>query len=100
MGYDKFWDIISVENTLFYSANQRGLAKGLKEGLEQGLEQGLAKGLEQGLAKGLEQGLEQGMAKGLEQGKIQMAKKMKALNIDVLTIAQVSGLTAEEIEQL
>ena len=100
LGYDKFWDIISVENTLFYSANQRGLAKGLKEGLEQGLEQGLAKGLEQGLAKGLEQGLEQGMAKGLEQGKIQMAKKMKALNIDVLTIAQVSGLTAEEIEQL
>ena len=32
IGYEKFWDIISVEKTLYCSAGQRGLEKGLAEG--------------------------------------------------------------------
>lgn len=44
LGYEKFWDIISVEKTLYNSAEGRGLAKGLAEGLEKGLEKGRAEG--------------------------------------------------------
>ena len=80
LGYDKFWDVISVEKTLFYSANRRGV--------------------KQGLAQGLAQGIEQGLAQGREQEKIHIAQKMKALGMDTKTIEQVSGLTAEQIEQL
>ena len=36
IGYEKFWDIISVEKTLYYSAEQRGLAKGIEKGLAEG----------------------------------------------------------------
>ena len=108
LGYDKFWDVISVEKTLFYSANRRGVKQGLAQGLAQGIEQGLAQGREQGLAQGREQGLaqgrEQGLAQGREEGreqeKIHIAQKMKALGMDTKTIEQVSGLTAEQIEQL
>ena len=80
LGYDKFWDVISVEKTLFYSANRRGI--------------------KQGLAQGREQGLAQGREEGREQEKIHIAQKMKALGMDTKTIEQVSGLTAEQIEQL
>lgn len=84
LGYDKFWDVISVEKTLFYSANRRGMKQGLAQGLAQGREQGLAQGREE----------------GREQEKIHIAQKMKALGMDTKTIEQVSGLTAEQIEQL
>lgn len=84
LGYDKFWDVISVEKTLFYSANRRGMKQGLAQGLAQGIEQGLAQGREE----------------GREQEKIHIAQKMKALGMDTKTIEQVSGLTAEQIEQL
>ena len=88
LGYDKFWDVISVEKTLFYSANRRGMKQGLAQGLAQGIEQGLA------------QGREEGREEGREQEKIHIAQKMKALGMDTKTIEQVSGLTAEQIEQL
>ena len=42
IGYEKFWDIISVEKTLYYSAEQRGLAKGIEKGIAEGIEKGLA----------------------------------------------------------
>ena len=96
LGYDKFWDVISVEKTLFYSANRRGVKQGLAQGLAQGIAQGLAQGREQGLAQGREEGREEGR----EQEKIHIAQKMKALGMDTKTIEQVSGLTAEQIEQL
>ena len=96
LGYDKFWDVISVEKTLFYSANRRGMKQGLAQGLAQGIEQGLAQGREQGLAQGREEGREEGR----EQEKFHIAQKMKALGMDTKTIEQVSGLTAEQIEQL
>ncbi|MCF2602750.1 Rpn family recombination-promoting nuclease/putative transposase [Parabacteroides distasonis] len=96
LGYDKFWDVISVEKTLFYSANRRGMKQGLAQGLAQGIAQGLAQGREQGLAQGREEGREEGR----EQEKIHIAQKMKALGMDTKTIEQVSGLTAEQIEQL
>ncbi len=32
LGYEKFWDIISVERTLFSSGKREGLAEGMAEG--------------------------------------------------------------------
>ena len=31
-GYEKFWDIISVEKTLYNSAERRGMAQGMAQG--------------------------------------------------------------------
>lgn len=35
-GYEKFWDIISVEKTLYNSAERRGMAEGMAQGMAQG----------------------------------------------------------------
>ncbi len=32
-GYEKFWDIVSVERTLYYSAKRRGMAAGMAAGM-------------------------------------------------------------------
>ena len=59
----------------------------------QGYEYGKEAGIEQGIKKGIEQGIKQ----GIEQNNKDIAKKMKLQNIDIKTIAIVTGLTEEEI---
>ena len=44
--------------------------------------------------------LEEGIKKGRANEKIEIAKKMKQLNIDIVTIIKVTGLSQEEIEHL
>lgn len=71
-GYEKFWDIISVEKTLYNSAERRGLQKGLQEGWEKG--------------KAEEQRL--------------IAANLKKQGVSVEVISQCTGLSGEEIALL
>ena len=61
-------------------------------------------GRAEGLAEGLEQGLAQGHAEGLAEGQAQaqaeMARKFKALGVDIDTIVQATGLTPDEVASL
>ena len=107
LGYDKFWDIISVERTLIGSVKRRydeGLRKGLAEGMEKGIAEGMQKGIAEGMQKGLEKGIEKGLEKGLEKGRaeerLQIARNMKQLGMPMEAIAGATGLTAEEINAL
>lgn len=68
LGYEKFWDIISVEKTLYNSAIRRGERRGREEGRQEGI--------------------------------LAMARGMKIKGIDLQTIAEISGLTLQEIEKL
>ncbi|MEI6336836.1 MAG: Rpn family recombination-promoting nuclease/putative transposase, partial [Methylococcaceae bacterium] len=75
-----------------------------KSSIELATKTGLRQGIEQGLEKGLEQGREQGLEKGREEG-IDKASKTIAVNllgkgIDMATIAEVTGLTEAEINNL
>ena len=54
-GYEKFLDMISVENTLVGSAERRGREAGLAEGHRKGL----AEGREDGIAEGRREGVEE-----------------------------------------
>lgn len=54
----------------------------------------------EGLQEGREKGLQEGRQEGRQEEKRVIARNMKALNLPVETIAQISGLTREEIEQL
>ena len=87
-----------------YRDLKNSLDTALRQGRAEGHAKGLEEGLEQGHAKGLEEGLEQGHAKGLEEGraeeKMEMAKNLKSLGVDVKTIMKASGLTEEQIERL
>lgn len=76
LGYEKFWDIISVEKTLYGS----GWRRGVKEGREEGMKAGKAKG------------------EAEMQRKIACNLKRVGLPLDV--IIQTTGLTAKEIDIL
>ena len=55
---------------------------------------------EKGLNQGLSQGKELGISEGIEQNKIEVAKEMLELNMDLETISRVTKLAKEQIESL
>ena len=67
-----------------------------KEGLEAGYAEGLQIGMEKGMAEGMEKGMEKGMAEGI----ILTARNLKQAGISKEIIAQTTGLSTEEIDQL
>ena len=100
LGYEKFWDSISVEKTLYNSAERRGMAAGMAKGLAQGMAEGLAQGMAKGLAQGMAEGLEQGKKEGGKQQSLFIARKMKTKGMPEVDIAEMTGLTIEEIRTL
>ena len=84
LGYDKFWDAISVEKTLYNSGLRKGRAEGIEEGRAEGREQGRAEGMEQGRREAV----------------VETARRMKALGLAPDVIAGATGLTTDDIEKL
>ena len=74
--YDAHMDDIMVQNDVLDTAKMEGRAEGRIEGRAEG------------------------RVEGRTEEKIEMAKKMKAMGMAIETISQISGLTAEQIEQL
>ena len=72
LGYEKFWDIISVEKTLYSS----GMRKGMKDGVEVGREV------------------------GREEEKSEIARKMKSDGLPIDIISKYTELPVEEIERI
>ena len=59
-------------------------------------EEGIAEGIEKGMAEGMEKG----MAEGMSKAHYETARKMKAKGFDSKEIAELTGLTEQEIELL
>lgn len=72
LGYEKFWDIISVEKTLISSAERKGREEGREEGIEIGRKKGI----------------------------LLVASNAKKQGLPFQTIAALTGLSVEEIEKL
>ena len=71
-----------------------------KEGVEAGYAEGLQIGMEKGIAEGMEKGMAEGMEKGMAEGIILTARNLKQAGISKEIIAQTTGLSTEEIDQL
>ena len=71
-----------------------------QHGYERGMEEGLRKGTEQGMEQGMMQGLKQGKLEGEKTVNLRNAKNLKTLGVDIHTIAQATGLSVKEIEEL
>lgn len=52
------------------------------------------------MEKGIEQGIEKGMARGIEKGKIQYAKKMLELGVDIEIVAKGMDLPVDKAKKL
>ena len=80
----EYWDYYSTMNT----AIKKGHAEGLEEGLEKGR------------AEGLEKGLEKGRAEGKLEGILETARKMKQKGMPDDLISEMTGLSADEIQNV
>ena len=76
VGYDKFWDQVGVEVTLYNSGERKGRAEGRVEGLAEG------------------------RLEGERQKALEIARKLKALGQSVAEIASLTGLSPEEVERI
>ena len=74
--------------------------EGIAEGMEKGMKQGLEKGMEKSMKQGMEKGMKQGMEKGLEQRSLEIARKMLAKGMDAASVMEITGLSAEQMQQL
>ena len=88
LGYDKFWDIIRTENTLYNS------------GVRQGLEKGMERGREEGRLEGRKEGMELGVLKGRKDGLKKTARNLKSIGLSITDIQKATGLSEEEISDL
>jgi len=55
--------------------------------------------LQEGLQEGLRQGLRQGLQQGLQQGKLEVARQLLQLGMSLTQVAQVTGLSEDELRQ-
>jgi predicted transposase/invertase (TIGR01784 family) len=82
--YEKYWDGVSYERTLITGKFAEGKAEGLAEGKAEGLVEGKAEGLAEGEAKAT----------------CAFARKLKAKGTPATEIAELTGLSADEIQKL
>ena len=54
----------------------------------------------QGIAEGMEKGMKQGMKQGMEQRSLEIARKMLAKGMDAASVMEITGLSAEQMQQL
>ena len=62
--------------------------------------EGLAEGRMEGHLEGLAEGRAEGLEEGLLKGKLQSAQKMKEKGFPITDIAEITGLSTEELERL
>lgn len=83
---------------------KQGMEEGMKQGLEQGMKQGVKQGMKQGMEEGIKQGIEKGMKQGIEEGikqkSIEAAKEGLKMNLTIIQIAKLTGLSEEKILEL
>ncbi|MDO4505388.1 MAG: hypothetical protein Q4B64_00410 [Spirochaetales bacterium] len=71
-----------------------------KKAREEGLAEGRADGRAEGRAEGLTEGLSEGRLQGAHDKAVEMAKKMLDKDMAINDIADLTGLTSEEVTQL
>ncbi|MEO0585988.1 MAG: hypothetical protein AAF135_27505, partial [Bacteroidota bacterium] len=78
--YDKYWDSISSEKTLISEAEETGKEIGRREGEEIGIKKG--------------------EEIGIEKGKLEIARKLKKQGMPLTQIAEITGVSIEELSAL
>jgi predicted transposase/invertase (TIGR01784 family) len=77
-----------------------GRKEGHKEGLEVGRKEGLEEGLKEGRKEGHKEGLEEGRAAGRFEAMLDLARRMKQRGTPLAVIAELTGLSEEDVTPL
>ena len=91
--YLTYWATIST-------AEKKGIKRGMKKGIQKGIKRGVKKGIQKGIKKGIKNGIKEGKVEGETQKAFKIARNMKLKGLDTSLIAEMTGLSPEEIERL
>ena len=83
------------EKRLEYEAREKAVRD-----YNQGMKEATERGIEIGEKRGEKRGIEIGEKRGIEIGKIGIAKKLFSFGMTTEDIAEATGLTAEQVEEL
>ncbi|NER51257.1 MAG: hypothetical protein F6J92_32230, partial [Symploca sp. SIO1A3] len=87
-------------NYLRFMENRRYEISIIESSRSEGRLDGLAEGRQQGIKEGIEQGIKEGIEQGKQLQNINIARTFKLKGIDIETIAEATGLSRTEIEEL
>ena len=82
-----------------YEASKKAY-RDIKNSVDTAKRQGIAEGMKQGMEKCMKQGMEKGMKQGMEQRSLEIARKMLAKGMDAASVMEITGLSAEQMQQL
>ncbi len=95
-----FRDWYSVMQTQKKESYEEGMEQGLKKGFKKGRSEGRAEGRAEGEKIGIEKGEKIGIEKGGKQKAIDIAKRLKSINLPIEKIVEATGLSQNEIDNL
>ena len=78
-----------------YEASKKAY-RDIKNSVDTAKREGIAEGME----KGMKQGMEKGMKQGMKQRSLEIARKMLAKGMDAASVMEITGLSAEQMQQL
>ena len=93
-------DEITRDKVLHKMTTERDLRNQMAYARKEAIAEGLAEGLAEGRVEGRAEGLAEGRAEGITEAKIQIARNMRSMDLDIKMIAEATGLAIEEIEKL
>jgi predicted transposase/invertase (TIGR01784 family) len=93
-------DEMARREAAYAEGRAEGEALGVAKGMVEGEARGMAKGRAEGEALGVAKGMAEGEAKGAVSKALEIARKMLTSGLDIETVAQFSGLSAEELKAL
>lgn len=77
-----------------------GRRDGLEEGRKEGRKEGMQEGIQEGRLEGKREGIQEGKKEGIQEEKIKIAKNLIKLGLNKEKIAEATGLTEKELNNI
>ena len=95
---ERYISLLTDKN--LYKLSQYEASKKAYRDIKNSVDTAKREGIAEGMEKCMKQGMEKGMEKGLEQRSLEIARKMLAKGMDAASVMEITGLSAEQMQQL
>lgn len=95
---ERYISLLTDKN--LYKLSQYEASKKAYRDIKNSVDTAKREGIAEGMEKGMKQGMEKGMKQGMEQRSLEIARKMLAKGMDAASVMEITGLSAEQMQQL
>ena len=95
---ERYISLLTDKN--LYKLSQYEASKKAYRDIKNSVDTAKREGIAEGMEKGMKQGMEKGMKQGMKQRSLEIARKMLAKGMDAASVMEITGLSAEQMQQL